>query len=382
MALHVDTAVCALAKHGEELCGDAAQIVKTGDSVIVVLSDGLGSGVKANILATLTVKVAQTMLQHGASVDEVVETIGKTLPVCRVRKIAYSTFTVLKVSSDGKAYLAEFDNPAAFFIRDGKVTKPETVPRLAGDKVIKEAEFEVRPGDYIVMVSDGVIHAGIGAVLNLGWQWPQVAQYLEKLAADGRSAAEMASWLSTVVSQLYAGKPGDDATVVALHVRRPRTATVMVGPPGDRSKDRLAVEALMSEPGIKAVCGGTTGNLVARELGKPLEVDLTTMHTGVPPTATIEGIDVVTEGIITLSKTLEKVRSAGNPDDLDGPDGASRLARILLEADRIRFLVGTAVNPAHQNPELPINTTLKMQILEDLEGVLKEKGKRVEKVVY
>jgi len=376
--LHVEVANLSIAKHGEELCGDRVEITRNGSGVTVVLSDGLGSGVKANILATLTTTIAASMLRGGAAIEDVVDTIGHTLPICKVRQVAYSTFTILQVDSSGNAYLVQFDNPDAFYVSDGCVGSVDCVQRRVADKVVKEARFRVRSGDHLFLVSDGMIHAGIGGVLNLGWGWPNVADYIRRITQQEKRASVLAKWMINVCDQFYGGKPGDDATCVAITVREPRHVTAAVGPPRDPEDDRKMVAKLMGSPGTRVVCGGTTGKIVARETGASLKVDLASMVQGVPPTATVRGVDLVTEGIITLSKALSKLAS---PEEAYGKDGASRLARVLLDADHVEFLVGKAVNPAHQNPNLPISITLKEQVMQDIARILSESGKEV-KITY
>jgi hypothetical protein len=377
--LHVEVTYASLSKHGEELCGDRVEISRNDDMVTIVLSDGLGSGVKANILATLTSTIAVSMLRGGASIDEVVETIGYTLPICQVRKVAYSTLTILQIANDGSAYLVQYDNPDAFFCSDGTVAPVESSDRTVADKLIKEARFRVKAGDRLFLVSDGVIYAGVGGVLNLGWGWPNVADYIKKINREEKRASVLAQWLVNVCDQFYAGKPGDDTTAVAVIVRKPRSLTVAVGPPKNPEDDAKMVSRLMNSPGAKVVCGGTTGNIVAREIGERLEVDLGSLHGSVPPIARIEGIDLVTEGIITLSRTLERL-TQGEP--VDGKDGASLLARELLDADEVDLLVGKAVNPAHQNPDLPISTTLKERVMQDIARILVELGKDTSVTYY
>ena len=376
--LHVEVANLSIAKHGEELCGDRVEITRNGGGVTVVLSDGLGSGVKANILATLTTTIAASMLRGGAAIEDVVDTIGHTLPICKVRQVAYSTFTILQIDSDGNAYLVQFDNPDAFYVADGRVNSVSCVRRQVADKVVKEARFRVSAGDHLFLVSDGIIHAGIGGVLNLGWGWPNVADYIRRITQQEKRASMLARWMINVCDQFYGGKPGDDATCVAITVREPRYVTAAVGPPKDPEDDPKMVARLMGSPGTRVVCGGTTGKIVARETGAKLVVDLASMAPGVPPTATIRGTDLVTEGIITLSKAVRKLAS---PEEAYGRDGASRLARVLLDADHVEFLVGKAVNPAHQNPNLPISITLKEQVMQDIARILSELGKEV-KIAY
>jgi hypothetical protein len=355
------------------------EIARSGDMVTVVLSDGLGSGVKANILATLTSTIAVSMLRGGASIDDVVETIGHTLPICQVRKVAYSTLTILQIKNDGSAYLVQYDNPDAFYYSDGMIVPIESSDRIVADKVIKEARFQLKAGDRLFLVSDGVIYAGVGGVLNLGWGWPNVADYIKKINDQESRASVLAKWLVNVCDQFYAGQPGDDTTAVAVVIREPRCLTVAVGPPKKPEDDRKMVARLMSSVGTKVVCGGTTGKIVAREIGESLHVDLDTIHGGMPPTASINGIDLVTEGIITLSKTLDRLIQ-GEP--VHGKDGASRLARMLLDADHVELLVGKAVNPAHQNPDLPISTTLKERVMDDIARILVELGKEVSVSYY
>lgn len=373
--LHVEVADLSIAKHGEELCGDRVEISRNGGGVTVVLSDGLGSGVKANILATLTTTIASSMLRGGAAIEDVVDTIGHTLPICKVRQVAYSTFTILQVDSDGNAYLVQFDNPDAFYVSDGRVGCVDCVQRRVADKIVKEARFRVRAGDHLFLVSDGIIHAGIGGVLNLGWGWPSVADYIRRITQQEKRASVLAKWMINVCDQFYGGRPGDDATCVAITVREPRSVMAAVGPPRNPEDDSKMVATLMGSPGTRVVCGGTTGKIVARETGESLVVDLASMVQGVPPTATIRGLDLVTEGIVTLSKAVSKLAS---PEEAYGKDGASRLARVLLDADHVEFLVGKAVNPAHQNPNLPISITLKEQVMQDIARILSELGKEVQ----
>ncbi len=377
----IETGLVSLNKHGEELCGDNVVISHRDDSVIMVLSDGLGSGVKANILSTLTSKIAGTMLEMGASLDEVVETVGQTLPICKVRGLAYSTFTIIQIFHDGKVYMAEFDNPSVFYLHKGKITSVPHRERCIGNNKIRETRFQAGVGDFLVAISDGVVHAGIGAVLNLGWQWPNVARFLEKAVVQERNAPNVAQRLGDICQHLYAGKPGDDTTIVALYIRRPRHLTLAVGPPRRPQDDHRLAELLAAAPGKKAVCGGTTSNIIAREWQTDLEVDLRYCSPTIPPLGRIQGVDLVTEGIITISSALEKLKSLhqgkGMGEVLTAEDGANMLASLLWESDEIDFLVGGAINPAHQNPELPLGLALKEQVITELTHCMEQAGKTV-----
>ena len=213
MSVSVDISWKSLNKHGEELCGDKVEVLKTKDSEIVILADGMGSGVKANILATLTSKILGTMFLEGAKIESCVETIAKTLPVCKVREVAYATFSILQIFHNGEAYLVEFDNPLCIFVRDGKIVDYPYQERTMEGKNIREYRFQVKLKDCFVLMSDGVIWAGEGELMNLGWTWEDMADYTLKCTKQTLSASRLAAMLSQLCDDLYGNKPGDDTTV-------------------------------------------------------------------------------------------------------------------------------------------------------------------------
>jgi len=385
VSLYIDTSFESLNKYNEELCGDKVEIIRDENSVVVVLADGLGSGVKANILATLTAKIIGTIMANGSSIDEAVETIANTLPVCRERGIAYSTFSILQVFNTGEGYLVEFDNPSVFRLRKGKPYNIETTKRVISGKTIKEGRFTVTYDDMFIIVSDGVIHAGIGQTLNLGWQWNNVSEYIQRTYKNDISAKTITKLLLSVCDNLYAHEPGDDTTVVTVNIRKPVKLNVMVGPPIDAVEDREIIYDFTALEGKKVVCGGTTSQIVARELKKEIKTNFDYHNPSVPPTADIEGIDLATEGVLTLRKTLDYIKACDSSEstmmdflNLNKKDGASRLARILLEeSTNIHFIVGRAMNPAHQNPEFPFNLSLKLKLVEEIVIYLRKLGKQV-----
>lgn len=390
MNFYVDAFYESLNKYGEELCGDKVEIIRNGDSVIVVLADGLGSGVKANILATLTSKIVGTMLEKGCRVEEAVDTIAHTLPTCNVRKLAYSTFTILQIFKNGEAYLVEFDNPSVFFIRQGQLMEIPFEYRTIDGKNVRECRFNIGIGDNIVIVSDGVIHAGVGASLNLGWKWDNVANYLVAQTKPHMPAREICRSLTDVCNNLYGGKPGDDTTVAAIGIREPLTLNIMAGPPISRDDDSKVVKEFLSEDGKRVVCGGTTAQIVARELGRDIEVSTDYFSESVPPIAYIDGIDLVTEGVLTLTQVVAIINEYITDDGqgvaterLDDEDGAAKLARMLIDdCTHLNLYIGRAINPAHQNPDLPINLSIKLKIVEELADLMAFLGKKVEKYYF
>ena len=365
-------------KKGEELCGDSVEFLTRPGLATLVFSDGLGSGVKASILSTLTTRIATRMLDEGLPLDDVVQTVSETLPICRIRKIAYSTFSMAQLFTEGNARLVVFDSPAPVLVRHNKIRNLVGEEREVGGKRVCDYSFPIGPGDWLILVSDGVLNAGIGGAYPLGWGWEALAGYLEGHVHAALSAEELAEKLGRVVEELYEGPPGDDVSIAVVKARSKRVLVLLTGPPVEKQDDARIVRALMSTPGKHVVCGGTTANIVARQLQRAVAVDLETGTDAVPATGRIDGIDLVTEGTLTITKALEIVRSDQPTDELKlKVDGASRLALLLGEADEIRMLVGRAINPAHQNPNLPKQLGLKAQVVDALSEQLRRRGKEV-----
>ena len=387
MRLFVEVGISQLPKWGEELCGDDVAICRRHDALIAIVSDGLGSGVKANILATLTTRIAASMLREGAQLEDVVDTIGGTLPICKARGIAYSTFTIIEIHTDGSSYFARFDNPEVFFFKGKKLVPLEAVPRTIAGKTIYEGTFKVKDGDTVVAVTDGIIHSGIGGDLPLGWRWPDVATFLERCQESVTDAQGLAERVTRASKGYYRGRPGDDATVVVMKTRPIRIVTIAAGPPRNPGDDAAFARAIVEAEGKKVICGGTTAKIIGRELDREVSVDLADLNPSVPPTGYMPGFDLVTEGIITLSTALERIndfngrerpwRPERRSSKPSGEDGATRLARLLMEGDEINFLVGLAINPAHQNPRLSFNLSLKRQVVSEMAGILERLGKIV-----
>ena len=390
---YVETYSESLRKKGEELCGDMVNVIRKPDETILVLADGMGSGVKANILATLTSKIISTLMSGDADIDECVETISETLPVCSIRGIAYSTFTIVRVKHNGEIYTAEFDGPEFVMLRDGVLEEPEKEMRVISGKEIWESHFTAKPGDMIISFSDGVIHAGIGRLINLGWKRVNVMEFIQRNYRPHISARVMTKDLVSVCDHLYEGEPGDDTTVAAVHIMPRTTTRVMVGPASSPDMDAKQVRDLILTSGKKVVCGGTTSKIVARELGQRIDVELKYYDEEGPPTAHIEGIDLVTEGILTLSAAEKRMKEYLDEYednvrkkeilDLDKKDGATKLVRLLVEeCTDVVFMMGQANNPAHQNLDAPVSLNIKVRIVQNIATMLEKLGKHAEVEYY
>ena len=382
MSLDIEYGYTSLNKAGEELCGDNVQIYSDGENTTVVLADGMGSGVKANILSMLTSKILCTMVANEISIEDCVETILETLPVCKVRGVAYATFTVVHIDKTGRGVMFEFDNPPAIYYHEGKSADFERTELTVLGKKVYKSDLALQEGDVIVFMSDGVIHAGIGMLLNFGWQRPEVKEFLERTVTPRMTAKAVACLLAGACNDLYMDKPGDDTTVAAIKLRKSLQVSIMVGAPVNKDMDDYCVEKLMSYEGKKAVCGGTTSQIVARHLGTKVDTVLDFVDKDIRPIGHIDGIDLTTEGVITLRRLLELAEKYNSTSDLspkyyDKKDGASLLANLLFEqATKVNFLVGQSANIAHKG--LPIDITMKLKLVEKLAENLRKMGKQVE----
>lgn len=381
MSLCVEYGYTSLNHYGEELCGDNVEMTSDGEWTTLVLADGLGSGVKANILSTLTSKILCTMVAGGADIEDCVGTIIQTLPVCKERGVAYSTFSIIHVNHEGRGHLFEFDNPEAVWYHRGHTCDFPRTEMQIFDKRVFVTELELDEGDMVFVMSDGTIHAGIGQMLNFGWQRKEIMEHLDHSIDAHMSARAAACLLASACNDLYLDRPGDDTTVAAIRMTPRSEVHIMVGPPVDKERDAEYVQQFMTGADKRIVCGGTTSQVVARCLDRKLKTSFDFPDKDVPPIGFIDGIDLVTEGVITLRRLLtlsEKYVSVKDlsPKTYAKKDGGSLLANIIFEeATHVVFFVGQNVNAAHQG--LDIDITMKLKLVEHLADNLRKMGKQV-----
>ncbi len=378
MEYYIDASYKSVNKFGEELCGDKVETVKTENGCILVLSDGLGSGVKANILATLTSKIAVTMLKGGSSIDETLETIMNTLPECKVRKLAYSTFTIIKLNNNGDCYMVEYENPPTFFYRDGCDMSIDRKERVIKGKTIFESRFKFCPDDLLTVVSDGAVHAGVGEYLNLGWQWENINDFLRDISQK-KYATDVTNSLLDVCKTLYNDKPGDDTTVLSIKFQPIKYLNLFTGPPKNIEDDEKFIQRVEESQGVIVLSGGTTANIISKAWDEEIVIDLKGYKNNLPPVGYLRGVDLVTEGLLTLNKAVDYIKEyIYEGKEITGGDGAGILGRMLLfDVSHIKIVAGTAVNPAHQNPDFPIDFNIKLKVVIELEAILKTFGKSV-----
>ena len=376
----IDFGKVSLNKKKEKICGDYYTIITEPESAVLVLSDGLGSGVKANILATLTAKMLSIMIAGKVAIRTAVKAVADTLPVCSVRNLAYATFTVM-VAQENEICLLQYDNPDAILLRNGKSIDYRRDIQIFGEKEIHQSYFQFQEGDLLILMSDGVTNAGMGKTTYGGWGREEVVKFCEQRWREEISAQEMASAIGNAGLDLNLDETDDDLTVLVMKGMKKKTVNIMVGPPADREDDRSYFETFFQKEGMHVVCGGTTAKLVADYLHTKVINIPDSGSEDVPAMSEIKGIDLVTEGLLTLQKLMEYYEDFSE-DRLyfnrliKKKDGAAELFRILFtEATEINFFFGNALNENYT--ALHIDREKKKELALELIDNLEAEGKKV-----
>ncbi len=367
---------------GEKICGDVFlyRYIKEEDRVIAVLSDGMGHGVKANILATLTATMALNFTREHKEVDRIAEIIMNTLPVCSERKISYSTFTIIDIESSGRTNILEYDNPSTIILRGSRIVDPpwKKVILNKGKNAGKELRTcSITPAkeDRIIFCSDGVTQSGMGSeAYPFGWGRDEVASYASALVSSetSMSAITLSGKIVTMAHKNDNYKAKDDISCAIIYFREPRKLLICTGPPYEKEKDKELAEKVKNYPGKVILSGGTTADIVARELNKAIIDELIFEDPELPPESFIDGIDLVTEGILTLQKVNEILKSYNNSVRL-GKGPADKIVRLIMESDEIHFIIGTRINIAHQDPNLPVDLEIRRTVVKRIARLLEEK---------
>ena len=376
----IDFGKVSLNKKKEKICGDYYTIITEPESAVLVLSDGLGSGVKANILATLTAKMLSIMIAGKVAIRTAVKAVADTLPVCSVRNLAYATFTVM-VAQENEICLLQYDNPDAILLRNGKSIDYCRDIQMFGEKEIHQSYFQFQEGDLLILMSDGVTNAGMGKTTYGGWGREEVVKFCEQRWREEISAQEMASSIGNAGLDLNLDETDDDLTVLVMKGMKKKVVNIMVGPPADREDDRSYFETFFQKEGMHVVCGGTTAKLVADYLHTKVINIPDSGSEDVPAMSEIKGIDLVTEGLLTLQKLMEYYEDFSE-DRLyfnrliKKKDGAAELFRILFtEATEINFFFGNALNENYT--ALHIDREKKKELALELIDNLEAEGKKV-----
>ncbi len=369
-------------KAGQAAAGDVflSQRDKDDDRIVCILADGLGSGIKANVLATLTATMAMKYVTSDIDPQKAAEIIMATLPVCSTRKIGYSTFTIIDILPDREVKIIEYDNPPYMLISGGRqveVAKERFTIKTAttGERELFCSTFTAGQNDRIVFFSDGVTQSGMGTeLMPLGWMNTGAAAFVEDYCRKDPEVS--ARTLSRKVIERALKNDGlkakDDISCAVVSFRNPRKTLVVTGPPFDKKNDEVLARKFEEYDGRKVICGGTTANIIARQTGRQVELDLSRLWPDIPPMSKMSGAELVTEGTLTLSKSLELLKSGKDPDKLP-LDPSVLLVKLFMDSDIIRFIVGTKINEAHQDPSLPEALDIRRNLLKSMVRVLNEK---------
>ncbi|MCK5148345.1 SpoIIE family protein phosphatase [bacterium] len=378
-------------KHGQTVAGDVflSRKLHGEDGLIAVLSDGMGSGVKANVLATLTAVMSANFIAHQWEPEQVARRIMATLPVCSVRGIAYATFTIALIHGNGQAQIIEFGNPAFFLLRnDKRINLPSQLISIpvegARTETLRATTFTWQQDDRIAIFSDGITQSGMGTDAHpLGWGVTPVIDFMQAAIENDVeiSARKLSRRLCRKALDLDEFKAKDDITCGVIYFREPRKLIVVTGPPVDMENDRRLARRVAEFDGRKVVCGGTTVSIIARELNIHAYVDLDHLTDDVPPITRLETIDLATEGIITLATTVRHLES-GHMPAANAHHAVSELCRLLMDSDIIKFLVGTRINEVHQDPAMPEDLEIRRNIIKKMAALLEKRYLKATQIQY
>lgn len=375
--MFIDIACSQKKKYNQNTSGDYFLSCRNPvqNRIVAVLSDGLGSGIKANILACMTATMLKKFTEENADIEKSCEIIMNSLPVCKVRGISYSTFSVIDCYEDGNAKIVEEGNPDFIWIRNNKILTPdyEIIPsNTFKDRKMKVYKIKPEQGDRMIFCSDGATQVAMGSKeYPLGLEREGLIKIiLQKLETSPEiSSDELSKYLVYAIEMIAPEhKLKDDTSVLSLYFREPRESLIFTGPPYHRENDKYYTDTFLQFKGKKAVSGGTTANIISRESGIPVKSGSAFVSGGLPGTYEMEGVDLVTEGILTLTKTLEYLEEGTYKND-----AAGKLMKFMLESDCISFLVGAQINQAHYDPNLPIEIEIRKNIIRKTAKVLEEK---------
>lgn len=367
---------------GERICGDVflSEKIKTENRTIIVLSDGMGHGIKANMLATLTSTMALNFTKEHKDVNRIAEIIMNTLPVCSQRKISYSTFTIIDIESNGRTTILEYDNPHTLIFRDGKSFDPEWKCIILQSeknkgKELRSCTFDAQIEDRLIFCSDGITQSGLGSdKYPFGWGTENLEAFVKRLITNDPkiSAYKLSGKVVNMAYQNDGYHAKDDASCASIYFREPRKLLICTGPPYEEERDKQLADSVRKFDGRKILCGATTGDIIARELDLKITDSFEFDDPDLPPISYMPGIDLVTEGILTLSKVSEILKVYNNNYQL-GKGPADQIVKLIKDSDEIQFIIGTRINIAHQDPNLPVELEIRRTVVKRIAKILEQK---------
>ena len=390
--LFIEMEASQFTKTGQAACGDDVRFetIERENRHLVALSDGLGSGVKAHVLATMTTSMAIRFLASNIPTLEAAEIIMDSLPVCEVRKIGYATFSLFDFRLGGRARITEMGNPGYIHLRGVEEVKPlvdETVvSEHWPDREVRECEADFQCGDRVIMCSDGVTQSGLGVRkdMKFGWRRSGVMKFAQTEIAQNPevSAHDLAAAIAREALLITPGGCKDDITCCVVYLRHPRIMRILTGPPFYREHDSEYARQALLGPDHVVVCGGTSANILERELGVKVKLNLADMRSsgGLPPVGRMEGIGIATEGILTLGRVLGALEEK-RPTEHE-PAAVRAIIDRMMRHDRIEFVIGTKVNESHQDPNIPQDLELRRSVIRRMATALERNYRKQVKIDF
>jgi hypothetical protein len=345
--LHSEVKICQTSRKGKQACGDVVSVIRQENTTTIILCDGVGSGVSAHIASTLCKSRLETLLAGGFSMHEAFLSVAGNMEQWKQPGKPYAAFLVAQIRSDGYASAIGYEIPAPVWVTPQQAAMLPSHAFMEDSITGWQVNCFLRSGETLVFLTDGITQAGLGAGLISGWQTKGVTDYINSLLKRNVPTADIGRHVHQKASEYDNGGRHDDMTVVTAMCRYGRTLNIFTGPPADRKKDPQVVRQFMDAPGAKVVCGATTAAITAGILSTELKMEQDQASLITPPKYLIRGIDLVTEGAVTLNQ-LNNVLDLP-ADDFDEINAVTELYDLLMGADRIRFFLGTGKNPANSS---------------------------------
>ncbi len=374
--LHIEINTYQTAKRKNLVCGDVYLVERDELSTTVILCDGMGSGIKANLSATMAANRLKELLNNGFSLRNAFVSLVKTMEEAKTKDLPYSVFSVARVLNDGVASVLSYEMPPPLFLSGRFSTVLKQRIFTVDNSIIGESNCFLKAGEAILLVTDGITQAGLGKGIEKGWGIENVNNFVNSLLLQGYNYIDIPEKLDAKANELWKFVAEDDCTVILAKGRKGKIINVFTGPPKNKELDAEVVDKFINLEGLKIVCGATTGKIVARVLGKKFEVEENFTSNLAPLNYYIEDIDLVTEGAVTLNQVYN-VWDA-DPDTFEKNSPVTDLYSLLSVADKVHFIVGEVENPANDDITFLQHGILKRKkIVPLLVNKLKENGKLV-----
>ncbi len=381
--IHTDIFTCQSSKHPGNPCGDVFGFVHDADATTIILSDGLGAGIKANIAAEMCVARFLGLIKNGASLRDAFSALVKTMNNAWGSDEPFAVFSVGRILNNGSTTVLSYESPLPILITENTATVLSDRVYTLGNAVISENNGNLSIGEGILLLSDGITQAGLGQGLPKGWEVEGVAGFINKKRSPGKINGQiLADDIHQQAKNYWGRAQGDDCSVLFVKIRKGVIVNLLSGPPINKQSDNKMIDDFMATRGIKVICGGTTSQIASRILNKKIESDNHDLSAISPPGFQMEGIHLVTEGIVTLNQVYNLLDEEMDEESIQH-SAVFELIDLLKTADRINLFIGKAVNPIENDIAYKQQGILsRKKILQLIEDKLIGKGKLVVRYGY